>query len=147
MILSIAYARLNMRSTGPGSQEPSDPGEKAQFHMARILAITKVMTSKPYQEMKRQLESAAKEDEQYKEQLELLVQHGVVIKVRTDVDGRYGVQGLPRGEYYVLARLTVFDKSLCWLVPVTVGFRQRKVDLSNSNAGCPFERSFRSTSG
>jgi hypothetical protein len=57
--------------------------------------------------------------------------------VRTDVNGRYEVRGLPTGKFHVFARQRVFSTTVCSFVPVGVEQAPQRVDLSPSNAGCP----------
>jgi hypothetical protein len=62
-----------------------------------------------------------------------IVQKAAVKATRTDVNGRYELNGVPRGKYHVVASHRVLDSNFVWVVPVDVRGAQ-VLDLSNSNA-------------
>ncbi len=69
--------------------------------------------------------------------MRLAIEHAV-ITARTDVNGHYEARGLPHRKYYVLAESKVYDQPVRWMVPVDLKTSVAKMDLSNSNAGFPF---------
>lgn len=57
---------------------------------------------------------------------------------RTDINGRYSFEGLPRKKYYVYAANEAFH--LTWFVPVEVTSREERLDLARGNSGPLRER-------
>jgi hypothetical protein len=59
--------------------------------------------------------------------------------VRADVNGHYVFKNVPRGKYYLFARHEVFDNRLRWFLPLNLDESAKRVDLSLSNVGWPFD--------
>jgi len=75
---------------------------------------------------------------EWSEHTATLAKRATVRSSRTDVNGHYVFQGVPRGKYYVMASHKVSADELFWLVPVEVR-RTQSVDLSSSNRSYPFD--------
>jgi len=59
---------------------------------------------------------------------------GLVIEVRTDVDGKYSIAGLPHGKYYLHAKIDTPLMFVEWLAPIDAQGGSIKIDLDNKNA-------------
>jgi hypothetical protein len=58
----------------------------------------------------------------------------VVLRGRTNVDGKYQITGIPVGKYYVYSFFGTASVWVEWLVPIDVKDGEANVDLDNSNA-------------
>jgi hypothetical protein len=52
---------------------------------------------------------------------------------RSDVNGHFTMQART-GKYLLMAKVRIFDNTILWEVPITVGRGYTRINLSNNNA-------------
>jgi hypothetical protein len=67
------------------------------------------------------------------DELEKLVGKTAKYKVTTNIDAKYSFEGIPEGDYRVLAFLNTAGAKGVWDIPVNVHDKLIKLDLDNSN--------------
>lgn len=63
-----------------------------------------------------------------------VIEESAVARVTTDAEGKYSVEDLSNGKYFIHAVFITELHAVQWLVPVTVSGNDVKIDLFNDNA-------------